>query len=308
VSLAKSVQAVRRFNRLYTPHIGVLGERHLGSDFSLTEVRVLYELAHVQHPTATAIARTLGLDAGYLSRILAGFRRRGLVRRHPTSEDRRQSLLGLTALGRRAFARLDDRANAQITHLLEPLDGRKRGELVRSLETARRLLAPESSRQGAVLLRTHRPGDLGWIVERHGALYAQEYGWDERFEALVASIVADFGRQHDPSREACWIAERDGERVGSVMLVRDAQDETRARLRLLLVEPSARGIGLGRTLVETCTSFARTAGYQTIVLWTQSVLSAARAIYASLGYRKVSEEPHPGFGKPLVSESWELVL
>jgi DNA-binding MarR family transcriptional regulator/GNAT superfamily N-acetyltransferase len=308
VSLAKSVKAVRRFNRLYTPHIGVLGERHLGSDFSLTEVRVLYELAHVQHPTATAIARTLGLDAGYLSRILAGFRRRGLVRRRPTSEDRRQSLLGLTTLGRRAFARLDDRANAQITRLLEPLHGRKRIELVRSLETARRLLDPESSRPAAVLLRTHRPGDLGWIVERHGALYAQEYGWDERFEALVASIVADFGRQHDPRREACWIAERDGERVGSVMLVRDAQDETRARLRLLLVEPSARGIGLGRTLVEACTSFARTAGYQTIVLWTQSVLSAARAIYASLGYRKVSEEPHPGFGKPLVSESWELVL
>jgi DNA-binding MarR family transcriptional regulator/GNAT superfamily N-acetyltransferase len=308
MSLAQSVRTIRRFNRLYTPHIGVLGERHLGSDFNLTEVRVLYELAHSERPTATAIARALDLDAGYLSRILAAFRRRGLVRGKAASEDRRQSLLALTPGGRRAFARLDERANAVVARMLERLDGRKRIELVRSLETARRLLDPESSRESAVLLRTHRPGDLGWLVEQHGALYAQEYGWDERFEALVASIVGDFGRQHDPRREACWIAERDGERVGSVMLVRDAQDETRARLRLLLVEPSARGIGLGRTLVETCTSFARTAGYRTIVLWTQSVLSAARAIYASVGYRKVSEEPHPGFGKPLVSETWELVI
>jgi DNA-binding MarR family transcriptional regulator/GNAT superfamily N-acetyltransferase len=306
MSLAQSVQAVRRFNRLYTPHIGVLGERHLGSEFSLTEVRVLYELAHTERPTATATARTLDLDPGYLSRILARFRRRGLVRGEATSEDRRQSLLGLTPAGRRAFARLDERANTQVAQLLQRLDGGKRIELVRSLETARRVLDPESPRQGAVLLRTHRAGDLGWIVERHGALYAQEYGWDERFEALVASIVADFGRQHDPRREACWIAERDGERLGSVMLVRDTQDESRARLRLLLVEPRARGLGLGRTLVETCTSFARTAGYRTIVLWTQSVLLAARAIYARVGYRKVSEEPHPGFGKPLVSETWEL--
>jgi DNA-binding MarR family transcriptional regulator/GNAT superfamily N-acetyltransferase len=308
VSLAQSVQAVRRFNRLYTRNIGVLGERHLGSDFNLTEVRVLYELAHVEHPTASAIARALELDPGYLSRILSRLRRQGLAHAEPASKDRRQSVLALTPAGRRVFARLDAGANAQTARMLERLDPTGRAELVRSLETARRLLEPGSPPQGAVVLRSHRSGDLGWIVERHGALYAQEYGWDERFEALVASVVADFGRQHDPRREACWIAERDGERLGSVMLVRDAQDETRARLRLLLLEPGARGIGLGRTLVETCVSFARTAGYRSIVLWTQSVLLAARGIYARLGFQKVSEEAHPGFGKPLVSETWELVL
>lgn len=253
-------------------------------------------------------SRALELDPGYLSRILSVFRRRGLVRSEPSAEDRRQSVLALTPAGRRAFARLDARADAQVRRLLERLDGRRRVELVRSLETAERLLGPEPLRPGVVVLRSHRPGDLGWIVERHGALYAQEYAWDERFEALVASVVADFGRAHDPRREACWIAERDGERLGSVMLVREAKDETRARLRLLLVEPAARGAGLGKLLVETCLTFARSAGYGSVVLWTQSVLLAARDIYARLGFRKVSEEPHAGYGKPLVSETWELVL
>jgi DNA-binding MarR family transcriptional regulator/GNAT superfamily N-acetyltransferase len=307
-SLKRSVQTVRGFNRLYTRTLGLLDERHLGSEFGLTEVRVLYELAHSDRPTAAAIARALGLDPGHLSRVLRGFRRGGLIRQKTSTRDRRESELQLTASGRRVFARLDARANAQVASLLEAIPATRRAELVSSLEAAGQVLGADPARRDEVMLRPHRTGDLGWMVERHGALYCQEYGWDERFEAIVAGIVAEFGKGHDPKREACWIAERNGARVGSVMLVRHPEREDTARLRLLLLEPSARGLGIGRSLVETCTRFARAAGYGTILLWTQSVLVAARAIYAHAGYRKISEEPNPAFGRGLVAETWELSL
>jgi len=302
------VQTVRGFNRLYTRRLGLLDQHHLGSEFSLGEVRVLYELAHGEGLTATDLARTLELDAGHLSRMLANLRRRGLVRRERSARDRRASVLALTPAGRRAFGRLDGRANREVAALLETFPGQSRAELVRALGTVGRLLEPREGTAAPVLIRQYRVGDLGWLLERHGALYDEEYGWGEAFESLVAQVVADFARSHDPRREACWIAEKDGARVGSVMLVGHPESPGVARLRLLLVEPSARGLGVGRALVETCTRFARAAGYGTVTLWTQSVLAAARAIYAREGYVKVSEAPNTGFGHGLVAETWELAL
>ena len=302
------VQVVRRFNRAYTRHLGLLDERHLGTEFGLTETRVLYELAHGQQLSATTIAQALEIDPGYLSRILHGFARKGLLKRRPSSEDRRRSTLVLTSKGRATFARLDRLATANVERLLEALPGPRQAELVRALDQVRRVLEPGPTPAKDLVLRPFRTGDLGWIVERHGALYAQEYGWDERFEALVAGVVADFGKSHDPGREGCWIAEWNGARVGSVMLVRHPKRAGVAQLRLLLLEPSARGLGIGKALVELCTRFARQAGYRTIILWTQSILLAARAIYARAGYRRVSSVPNTEFGQGLVSETWELEL
>ena len=302
------VQTFRGFNRLYTRRLGLLDQRHLGSEFSLGEVRVLYELAHGEGLTATDLARTLELDPGHLSRMLADLRRRGLVRRERSVRDRRASVLALTPAGRRAFGRLDGRANREVAALLETFPRQSREELVRALGTVGRLLEPRKGPATPVLIRQHRVGDLGWLLERHGAAYDEEYGWGEAFESVVAQVVADFARSHDPRREACWIAEKDGARVGSVMLVRHPERPGVARLRLLRVESPARGLGVGRALVETCTRFARAAGYGTVTLWTQSVLAAARAIYAREGYVKVSEAPNTGFGEGLVAETWELAL
>ena len=299
--------AVRGFNRVYTRRLGLLDEQHLGSEFSLGEVRVLYELAHRKGLTAAALARDLELDPGHLSRMLRDLRRRRMVRRARSAEDRRASLLDLTPAGRRAFDRLDRKAESTVSAFLGSFPAPRRGELVRALSTVRRLLEPEAAHP-AVLIRNHRVGDLGWILERHGALYVDEYGWGERFEALVAEVLADFAREQDPRREACWVAELDGERVGSILLVRHRERPGVARLRLLLVQPSARGIGVGQALVDTCTAFARSAGYRTITLWTQSVLAAARAIYARAGYVKVAEEPNREFGEGLLAETWELQL
>lgn len=303
----RRVAGLRRFNRFYTQKIGVLEEGLLRSPFSLTEARVLYETAHSEQPTAAQLGRRLGLDRGYLSRILRGFERRGLISRTPSPDDRRLGLLALTAAGRTAFAELDARSQAETGALLASLGETEQTRLVAAAGAIERLLAaPAGEAGGGWLLRPHRPGDLGWVVSRHGALYAQEYGWDMRFEALVAEIAAKFLNSCDPRRERCWIAERDGEAVGSVMLV--AQSATVAKLRLLLVEPRARGHGIGARLVEECLRFAGTEGYQRMTLWTNSVLTAARRLYERAGFRLTDAQPHRSFGKDLVGETWEIAL
>lgn len=302
------VDAVRRFNRFYTRRIGVLRDGLLGSPFSLTQVRVLYELAHREGPTAAELGQELGLDAGYLSRMLSGFAMRGLVRRRTSKADRRQSLLALTPGGRRVFAPLESRAREEIRVMLAALDAAQQRRLVGAMRTIEGLLGAggSDSERPPCRLRAPRPGDMGWVIERHGAVYHQEWGWGEEFEALVAEIVARFMEHHDPRRERAWIAEQEGERVGSVFLV--AKTKTVAKLRLLLVEPAARGSGLGQRLVGECIRFARAAGYRKIVLWTQSILDPARHIYAKAGFRLVKQEPNREFGKGLVSEIWEMDL
>ncbi|MGH6898104.1 MAG: bifunctional helix-turn-helix transcriptional regulator/GNAT family N-acetyltransferase [Geminicoccaceae bacterium] len=304
--LSGSVEAVRRFNRFYTRQIGVLQEGLLKSPFSLAEARVLYELAHREQPTAAELGKELGLDAGYLSRILRGFERGGLIDRRPSTVDGRQNLLALTAEGRAAFGLLEQATQAQIGAMLGALPEGARRRLLEAMGTIESLLGAGHAPKLPYLLRPQQPGDLGWIVHRHGILYAEEYGFDVQFEALVAEIVAQFVRHHDPRRERCWIAERDGAPVGSVLLVR--QSDEVAKLRLLLVEPEARGLGIGARLVQECERFARRAGYRTITLWTNSVLHAARHVYEKAGYRLVHQEAHHSFGHELIGETWELAL
>ncbi len=304
--VAQRIDGVRRFNRFYTRHIGVLHEGLLQSPFSLTEARVLYELANRDGPAASELGRELGLDAGYLSRILRGFEARGLIRRTPSAADGRQSHLWLTDAGRAAFAPLDQASRIEVGAMLGGLPEPAQKRLLAAMGTLQQLLDPRPEPRTPYLLRPHQPGDLGWIVHRHGVLYAEEHGWDERFEAMVAEIAARFIRQHDPRRERCWIAERDGEIAGSVLLVRDT--DAVAKLRLLLVEPGGRGQGIGARLVLECERFARAAGYRTIRLWTNSVLAAARRIYQRAGYRLVESTPHRSFGHDLVGETWELTL
>ena len=300
------VDVVRRFNRFYTRRIGALRAGLLDGPFSLAEARLLYELAHRERPTAAELARDLGLDAGYLSRMLRGLERRRLLTRERSKSDGRQSLLGLTAAGKRTFGGLNTRSAAEVQAMLGRLSDAGQRRLVEAMRDVERLLDPAPETKASYLLRPHRPGDMGWVVHRHGALYAQEYGWDERFEALVAAIVAKFIENFDPKRERCWIAERDGEIVGSVFLV--SKSRTVAQLRLLYVEPSARGLGIGKRLVDECERFARYNGYRKIVLWTNSILHAARHIYEAAGYRLVAEEPHRSFGHALVGQTWELRL
>ncbi len=304
--LSRRVEAVRRFNRFYTRQIGVLHEGLLRSPFSLTEARVIYELAHRERATASELGAELGLDAGYLSRILRGFQDRGLLAKQPSETDGRQSILSLTEQGREAFATLNARSRAEIETMLKGLSAADQNRLVEAMHIIEELLGARPERRVPYLLRPHRPGDMGWVVHRHGVLYAEEYGWDERFEALVAEIVAKFIANFDPQRERCWIAEREGEIVGSVFLVR--RTDGVAQLRLLLVEPKARGLGIGTRLVDECIRFARYAGYGKIVLWTNSVLLAARHIYEKAGFRLVQEEPHHSFGHDLIGENWEREL
>jgi DNA-binding MarR family transcriptional regulator/L-amino acid N-acyltransferase YncA len=299
-------QAVRRFTRFYTRRLGVLGETLLGSDLTLAEARVLFELATRPAPTAGAIADELGLDPGYLSRILRRFAERGLVVRRRSRADARRQEIALTERGRAAFAPLDEGSRAQVSALLARLSEADQHRLVAAMGTIEALLGEGEGDAVPYLLRPHRPGDIGWIVHRHGALYAQEYGWDETFEALVAEIAAGFVKSYDPKRERCWIAEKDGEIVGSVMLVNGG--EGAAKLRLLYVEPQARGLGIGRRFVDEAIAFARAAGYRRITLWTNDVLDAARRIYAGAGFRLVGTEPHRSFGQDLVAETWELPL
>ena len=306
---ATSIAAVRRFNRFYTQRIGVLGEGLLASPFSLTEVRVLYELAHAlpdSSPSASAVAAALGIDEGYLSRILRGFARRGWLRRERSQVDARKTLLSLTSRGRRAFAPLDARSEDGVRALLEPLSANDQAALTAAMGAIERVLGAPAQKIAPLVLRSLQPGDLGWIVHRHGRLYAEEYRYDLSFEALVARIGADFIGHLDPARERCWIAEQEGEIVGSVFVVR--QSATVAKLRLLLVEPSVRGLGLGARLVDECVRFARQAGYRRLVLWTQSELLAARRIYERAGFVRRAAEPHRSFGRSLVAETWELRL
>lgn len=305
---ASPVDAVRHFHRFYTRRIGLLEEHLVRSPFSLTEARVLYEIAQREEPTAAQLARELGLNPGYLSRILRGLQRRELIERRASAQDRRNRLLALTAAGRDAFTELDVAARAQVEGLLAPLDRIEQRRLVGAMRAIEEILGTPPEPRVQYILRPHQPGDLGWVVHRHGVLYNQEYGWDERFEALVAGIVAQFVEEYDPKRERCWIAERDGENVGSVFLVKHPRRPGVARLRLLLVEPKARGLGIGSRLVRECTRFARQAGYRKITLWTSDVLHSARRIYEAEGYRLVREAPHPGFGVPMVAQDWELDL
>jgi DNA-binding MarR family transcriptional regulator/GNAT superfamily N-acetyltransferase len=304
--LAARVDAVRGFNRFYTRKIGVLQEGLLESPFSLAEARVVYELAQRLAPTASELCRDLGLDAGYLSRILRRFEKSGLVTRTISATDGRQQLLALTQAGREAFAALDAGSRADVSALLRELALPDQARLVAAMLGIERLLGGGRPADARYLLRPHRPGDMGWVVQSHGALYAEEYHWDQRFEALVADIVAKFIRRYDAARERCWIAERDGEPVGSIFLVR--QSAAVAKLRLLLVDPRARGLGIGAGLVAECVRFAKLAGYRKLTLWTQSILTAARQIYQASGFRRVREEPHHSFGHDLVGEYWELKL
>jgi len=283
-----------------------LQERAYRSPFSLAAVRVLYELAHRTRPTATELGRELGLDPGYLSRMLRGFEKRGLVARARSETDARQQHLTLTAQGRKAFTPLEARAHADVAMLLHALPPTEQARLVDAMGTIERLLGPRPESPDSYLIRPPEPGDLGWVVHRHGVLYAQEYGYDERFEALVAEIVAHFVQHLAPKRERCWIAEREEAIVGCVFLVQ--QSATVAKLRLLLVEPEARGLGIGRRLVSECVRFARQAGYRKITLWTQSELRAARRLYEATGFGLVKRERHQSFGRDLMAETWELGL
>ncbi|HTS88237.1 MAG TPA: helix-turn-helix domain-containing GNAT family N-acetyltransferase [Gemmatimonadales bacterium] len=301
-----AVAHIRRFNRFYTRRIGVLHEGLLDSRFSLAEVRLMYEIAHRDEPTAADLARDLDMDPGYVSRLLLGLTRRDLVARRTPGRDGRRRHLRLTAKGSKAFGELDQRSDQQVEQLLSGLSAPDRARLVGAMVVTARLLGDGSAPKPIVTLRSHRPGDMGWVVERHGTLYHAEYGWDVRFEGLVAAIVGKFIEQFDPSRERCWIAERDGERVGCVFLVK--QSDQVAQLRLLLVEPAARGLGLGRTLIAETIHFARQAGYRTMELWTNSILYAARHLYEQAGFRLVRSEPHEHFGPSLVAQTWELVL
>src|SRR5579871_3128754 len=299
------VQAVRRFNRFYTRKIGLLSEGHLDSQFSLTQVRVLYELAHRQDAVAAEIGKDLGLDAGYLSRILLGFAKRGLVKRTRSARDARQAQLTLTRKGRSVFQPLNRAASREIGALLKQIPPREQTRVVEAMRVIARALGGHRSPE-PVVLRPHRPGDIGWVVHRHGILYSQDQGWDERFEAVVAEIAARFVHNFNPRRERCWIAERAGEIVGSVFLVRES--DAVARLRLLPVEPSARGLGLGKRLVDECIGFARRARYRQMVLLTESTLKPAQHIYEKAGFRLVEEKEHWEFGIPVIGQTWQLEL
>jgi len=303
-----AVAAFRRFNRFYTRMLGLLDDGFLKSGYSLTEGRVLFELSARAEAGASEIATALGLDAGYLSRILRKFERAGLLTRSPLPSDARHAVLHLTRKGRSAFSDLDRRSAAQAHGILAALTPGKRRTLIRSMQSIEDALAKEGEARRPFILRPHRPGDMGWVVARQSALYTQEYGWNGEYEALASRIVADFIERFDPACERCWIAERDGEPLGAIFLVRHPQRKGVARLRLLHVEAAARGMGLGKALVRECVEFARSAGYKTVTLWTQSILHAAHRIYQQAGFRLVAEEPHHSFGKDLTGQTWELDL
>jgi DNA-binding MarR family transcriptional regulator/GNAT superfamily N-acetyltransferase len=305
-ALDARVAALRSFNRFYTRQIGLLRRGYLDSPFSLAEMRVLYELMHRDRATATDIARALDLDAGYLSRILRSFERQGLVARVTSDQDARQSFLALTKKGRATFMPHERKSQQSMAAMLSPLPVVDQDRLIAAAKTIEQLLQPQPSAPTPYLLRSHRPGDMGWVVAQHGIIYGREYGWDARIEALVAEIVADFIRKHDPKREHCWIAERDSENVGCVFLVKESEDV--ARLRLFLVTPKARGLGIGRRMTQEAIEFARRTGYRKITLWTHKVLAAARHIYEDAGFKLTRTWKHDDFGKKLIAETWDLDL
>jgi DNA-binding MarR family transcriptional regulator/GNAT superfamily N-acetyltransferase len=300
---AAQVDAVRRFNRFYTRQIGLLRDGMVDTRFSLTEARVIYEIGRAQEATATTVAAALGLDHGYLSRLLQGLSKAGLVTRNTSPHDRRQTLLGLSARGRAAFTKLDRGSHELVAAMLARVPSPRQPQLIKAMRTIETALEPDAARAPAVLLRPHRTGDMGYVLESHARLYAEERGWGAPFEVLIADIVHTFLRDYDPARERCWIAEMDGAPVGCVFVVKG--DEQTAKLRLLLVEPQARGLGLARRLVEECIRFAREAGYRRLTLWTQSILTEARALYEARGFRLVHQAPHCSFGYELIGETWE---
>jgi len=303
-----NIAIIRRFNRFYTRLIGLISGHYLESPFSLTEARVLYELANLSDPTATAINNELHLDVGYLSRILNGFSKSGLITKTSSRDDGRTSILLLTDKGREAYQNLNQRSQTGIETMLAPLSSEEQTRVAASMRTIESLLnGGEQNRPSApIIIRSPVPGDMGWVVKRHAELYAQEYGWDEKFEGLVAGIVADFVKNFDSSRERCWIAEQDGENVGCIFLVK-LDDET-AKLRMLLVDPKTRGMGLGGKLVTECVQQARRFGYKRMILWTNSILYSAIHLYEKAGFHKVSEEPQHAYGHDLVFENWEMDL
>ena len=306
--LSDEIEVFRRFNRMYTRFIGTLNEGLLNSEYSLAEARILYELATRDAPRAREIADDLGIDAGYLSRLLANFEGDGLLKRKTSKRDGRYADLTLTARGRSVFKKLNARSDEQAQTVLEDLPPSARMQLGDCMRTMEGILCRTDRSRLPYIFRPHRVGDMGWIVYREGLGYAEQYGWDETFEALVARIVDQFITNFDQARERCWIAEIDGQSVGHVFLVKHLDEPDTAKLRLLFVEPSARGIGLGEALVKECVRFARTAGYKKVVLWTQSILVGAHRIYERSGFRLVKETPHHSFGKDLIGQTWELTL
>jgi len=305
-NLQEGVALFRRFNRFYTKQIGLLTQGLLKTRFPLIQARVLYELAQQDQTTASVLVDKLNIDPGYLSRILSTFEKEGLLRKNRSTSDSRQRILRLTTQGKKSFAELDERSGSVAEKMLLGLVAEDRHRLLHAMQTIEAILDTESKPRTPYLLRPHRPGDIGWIIHRHGVVYAEEYDFDEAFEALVAEILVQFIRKHDPKRECLWIAEREGERIGSVMIV-DAGDQV-AQLRLLLVEPKARGQTVGMRLIDECISFSRRNHYRKIKLWTQSNLMEARHLYAKAGFDMVSQSPHKSFSQDLIAEIWELRL
>jgi DNA-binding MarR family transcriptional regulator/GNAT superfamily N-acetyltransferase len=306
--ISDDIAGFRRFTRMYTRFIGTVREKLFDTEYSLAQARVLYELAHRRAPSAKEIAEELGLDPGYLSRMLAKFERAGLLKRKASEADGRYAELALTRRGRAAFGKLNSRSEAQARAVLEALPNAERRQLIGSMRAIEGILGKKGEARPPFVLRGHRVGDMGWVVCREAAVYAEEYGFDLSFEALVARIVSDFITNFDPARERCWIADANGESVGHIFLVKHPERPDTAKLRLLFVEPGARGLGLGRALVKECLQFARAAGYRRIVLWTQSNLEAAHHVYVAAGFRLVQEEAHHSFGQDLVGQNWELEL
>jgi DNA-binding MarR family transcriptional regulator/GNAT superfamily N-acetyltransferase len=305
--LEARVGAVRQFNRFYTQQIGVLHEKLLRSPFSIAEARVIYELAHQESSTATALVTELGLDPGYLSRIVRDLKRRSLIKKQPSETDGRKSFLSLTEKGKETFATLNARSQYEIEAMLNRLPAGEQERLVEAMKTIQGMFGVQPEHKVPYILRPPQPGDMGWVIHRHGVLYAQEYGWDEQFEALVAQIVTRFMQHYDAKKERCWIAEIEGENVGCVFLVK--KSNTVAQLRMLLVEPKARGLGIGNRLANECIRFARQVGsYRKMILWTNDVLHAARHIYEKAGFTLTEEEHHHSFGHDLVGQTWELKL
>ena len=304
--ISRRAQAVRHFNRFYTRQIGVLHQSLLNSPYSLTEARVIYELGQKESSTASQLGELLDLDAGYLSRMLSGFQKKGLIHKERSPKDGRQSILSLTESGRKTYNMLNSRSQTEIEAMLDQMSEPDQSRMVSAMQTIQSLLDKQPAEKPAYILRPPQPGDLGWVVSRHGAMYAQEYGWDESFEGLVAGIIAEFSKNYDPEMERCWIAEVNGENAGSVFVVN--KGEGIAKLRMLIVDPKARGLGIGKRLVQECLDFAREKGYKRITLWTNSCLLAARHIYRQAGFELVDSEPYLDFGQDLVSETWERDL
>ncbi|UCE20457.1 MAG: MarR family transcriptional regulator [Gemmatimonadota bacterium] len=304
--LCESIEKVRKFNRFYTKRIGLLEQGLLKTRYPLTQARIIFELAQHEQTTARDLVSALSIDPGYLSRILSIFEKDGLIQKTPSKSDNRQRVLKLTAKGRKSFHVLNNRSSQEVKGLLQSLSGEDQHRLIHAMRTITDVLETESKPTMSYLLRRHKPGDIGWMVHRHGVLYAEEYGFDETFEALAAEILARFIQDHDPKQERIWIAESAGERIGSVMIV-DGGNRV-AKLRLLLVEPKVRGQGIGQQLIKECVDFSKRNGYGKITLWTQSILKEARHLYSKAGFKLVEEKPHTSFGHDLVAETWELEL